>query len=151
MRDPVEEILTTARTVAMVGLSPDPQRWSYRVAEYLRRHGYRVIPVNPTVACVLGERAYPTLRAIPQPVDVVTIFRSLEHVPGVVDAAVAIGARAIWMPEGVRHERAAARAEAAGILVVMDRCMKQEHERLLRADLVPEEDGARVHRPQVRP
>ncbi|MBI4277908.1 MAG: CoA-binding protein [Armatimonadetes bacterium] len=121
------------RTVAIVGLSPDPQRPSHIVAAYLRGHGYRIIPVNPTVAEVHGERSYPNLRVVPEPVDIVVIFRRPEHVPGIVDAAIAIGARAVWMQEGVRHEQAAARARNAGLIVVMGRCIKKERERLRRA------------------
>ena len=98
----------------------------------MQRAGYRIIPVNPKETEVLGEKAYPSLDAVPEKVDVVNIFRRSEHVPEIVEAAIRTGARAIWMQEGVVHEEAAARARAAGLAVVMDRCILKEHERLLR-------------------
>ena len=115
------------KTIAVVGLSSDPARPSYGVARYLQRQGYRIIPVNPNEREVLGERAYPSLREIPVPVDVVDVFRRPEYVPEVVDDAIAIGAPVLWLQQGVIHPRAAARAQAAGLVVVMDRCMKVEH------------------------
>ena len=126
-------ILRTARTVAVVGLSPNPERPSHRVARYLQGQGYRIVPVNPTVESVLGERSYPSLAEIPEPVDVVDIFRRSEDVPPVVEQAIRIGAKAVWMQEGVVHEEAAAKARAAGLAVVMDRCMLKEHSRLRQA------------------
>ena len=114
-------------TVAMVGLSSDPTSPSHHVAAYLQGHGYHVIPVNPKEQEVLGERAYPTLRDIPEPVDVVDIFRRAEAVPGIVEEALAIGAPVVWMQLGIRHPEAAAHAAAAGLTVVMDHCMKVEH------------------------
>ena len=123
-------ILRTARTVAVVGLSPNPERPSHRVARYLQGQGYRIVPVNPTVESVLGERSYPSLAEIPEPVDVVDVFRRSEEVPPLVEEALRIGAKAVWMQEGVVHEEAAAKARAAGLAVVMDRCMLKEHERL---------------------
>ena len=146
MEDRAEAILKKARTVAIVGLSPDPFRPSYAIAEYLKRHGYRVIPVNPSVEEILGECSYPSLRAIPEAVDVVDIFRRPEDIPGVVEEAIAIGAKAVWMPEGISHEGAAARARACGILVVMDRCMKKELERLRRAGRLSPEPSPSSHR-----
>lgn len=131
--DPYLAILRAARTVAVVGLSPNPARPSHRVARYLQGRGYRIVPVNPTVETVLGERSYPSLAAIPEPVDVVDVFRRSEEVPPVVDEAVRIGAKALWMQEGVVHEAAAAKARAAGLAVVMDRCMLKEHSRLAQA------------------
>ncbi len=125
----IVRILRESKTIAVVGLSDKPDRPSYRVAKYLQDHGYRIIPVNPTLTEVLGERAYPDLLAIPEPVDVVDIFRQSEAVPPIVEQAIAIGARAVWMQEGVVHEAAAARARQAGLDVVMDRCMFKEHRR----------------------
>ncbi|HEY8425169.1 MAG TPA: CoA-binding protein [Limnochordales bacterium] len=128
-QDDALAILKDARTVAVVGLSPDPSRPSHVVASYLKRQGYRVVPVNPTVSEVLGERSYPDLRSVPEPVDVVDVFRRPEHVPAIVEEAIAIGAKAVWLQEGVVHEEAAQRARQAGLRVVMDRCMLKEHQR----------------------
>src|SRR5690554_2378083 len=100
MPDEALEILRSARTVAVVGLSPDPSRPSHTVASYLKRQGYRIIPVNPTVSEVLGEKSYPDLRSVPEPVDVVDVFRRPEYVPQIVEEAIAIGARALWLQEG---------------------------------------------------
>jgi predicted CoA-binding protein len=126
----ISEILHTSRTIAVVGLSGKRYRPSYGVAEYLKRVGYRIIPVNPMETEVLGERAYPDLESIPEPVDLVDIFRRPEFVPDIVEAAIRIGAKAVWMQEGVIHEAAAARAEAAGLAVVVDRCILKDHRRL---------------------
>lgn len=128
----VRQILSQARTIAVVGLSDKPDRDSYQVAAYLQQQGYRIIPVNPRAKEVLGEKAYPTLRDIPGPVEVVQIFRRSENVPPIVEDAIAIGARVIWMQVGVVNEEAAARAEAAGLRVVMNACMRTAH-RTLRA------------------
>ena len=127
---PIAEILKTARTIAVVGLSPKRYRPSYGVAEYLQKAGYRVIPVNPLEAELLGERCYPDLEAIPEAVDIVDIFRRSEFVPRIVEAAIRKGAKVIWMQEGVVHEDAARRAQAAGLLVVMDRCILKDHRRM---------------------
>jgi len=125
--DAAEKILTSARTIAVVGLSANPRRPSHGVARYLQRVGYRIIPVNPNLEEVLGERAYPTLREIPQPVDVVDVFRRSEFVGPIVDDAIAIQATAVWLQDGVFDEEAAARARAAGLDVVMDDCMMRRH------------------------
>ena len=125
--DVVERILTSARTIAVVGLSPDPRRPSHGVARYLQRAGYRIIPVNPHVDQVLGERAYPDLRQLPEPVDVVDVFRRSEFVGPIVDDAIAIKARAVWLQDGVVDAAAAGRARAAGLDVVMDDCMMRRH------------------------
>ncbi len=130
MPDDIRDILTASKTVAVVGLSDDPGRASHHVAAYLQEHGYRIIPVNPAVTEVLGERAYASLRDVPGPVDLVDVFRRSEAVPGIVDDAIAVGAKAVWMQEGVVHEAAAAKARAAGLKVVMDRCTLKEHARL---------------------
>jgi len=122
-----EEILKSSRVVAVVGLSPNPDRPSHRVASYLKEHGYRIIPVNPQETKILGERSYPALSSIPEPVDVVDIFRRSQEVAPIVEDAIEIGARAVWMQEGVINEEAATRAKEAGLLVVMDKCMLKEH------------------------
>ncbi len=127
----VKELLAATRTIAVVGLSEKPDRPSHYVAEYLQLHGYRIIPVNPSVVSVLGQRSYPTLQDIPEPVDMVDIFRRSEAVPPIVEAAIAIGARSVWMQEGVIHEGAAEQARAAGLQVVMDKCILKEHARLM--------------------
>ena len=127
---PIAEILKSARTIAVVGLSPKRYRPSYGVAEYLQKAGYRIIPVNPRESELLGERCYPDLEAIPEAVDIVDIFRRSEFVPEIVEAAIRKGAKVIWMQEGVVHEDAARRAEAAGLQVVMDRCILKDHRRL---------------------
>jgi len=125
-----EEILKTSKHVAVVGLSPKSDRPSFRVAAYLKEQGYRIIPVNPQEREVLGELSYPDLDSIPGPVDVVDIFRRSELVPPIVEEAIKIGAKAVWMQEGVINEDAAERAREAGLKVVMDRCMLKEHKKL---------------------
>ena len=127
----IRRILDTARTIAVVGLSPNPLRPSYFVAFYLQRHGYRIVPVNPNETEILGEPCYPSLSAIPFPVDVVDVFRRSEFVPAIATEAVAIGAKALWLQFGVISAEGAAIAERGGLLVVMDRCMKVEHARHL--------------------
>lgn len=132
----MRRLLEDTRTIAVVGLSDKPERPSYGVARYLIAQGYRVIPVNPTVDEVLGLKSYTDLRSIPEPVDVVDIFRRSEHVPPLVAQAIEIGAKAVWMQLGVMHAEAAAQAEAAGLAVVMNRCMAIEHQRLGIAPIV---------------
>jgi predicted CoA-binding protein len=122
--------LNSSRVVAIVGLSPNPHRPSYIVASYLKEKGYKIIPVNPAVKEVLGEPSYPDLASIPEPVDVVDIFRRSKEVPAIVDEAIKIGAKAVWMQEGVVNEEAASRAKEAGLLVVMGKCMRKEHKKL---------------------
>lgn len=126
----ISEILHSCRTIAVVGLSSKRYRPSYGVAEYLQRAGYKIIPINPQEKTVLGERAYPDLDSVPEPVDMVDIFRKSEFVPEIVEAAIRKGAKAIWMQEGVIHEAAARRAGEAGLAVVMDRCILKDHRRL---------------------
>ncbi len=123
----IHTLLTTAKTIAVVGLSPKESRPSNMVARYLIEAGYTVIPVNPGQEKILGLPCYPNLAAIPTPVDIVDIFRRSEDVPPIVDEAIAIGAKAIWMQEGVIHAEAARTAKAAGLMVVMDRCIKTMH------------------------
>lgn len=127
----IASVLRSARTIAVVGLSSKRYRPSFGVAEYMQSSGYRIIPINPFETEVLGEKAYPELDRVPGTVDIVDIFRRPEFVPEIVEAAIRIGARAIWMQEGVVHEDAAAKARAAGLEVVMDRCILKEHRRLL--------------------
>ena len=132
--DQIRDLLRNTHTIAVVGLSDKSDRASYHVAAYLQQHGYRIIPVNPATAEVLGEKSYATLRDIPEKIDLVDIFRRPEAVPEIVDAALAIGAQAVWMQEGVVHNAAAAKARAAGLVVVMDRCILKDHMRQQRRD-----------------
>lgn len=127
------EILRSARTIAVVGVSSKRFRPSYGVTEYMQRAGYRIIPVNPQESEVLGEKSYPDLDSVPGPIDIVDIFRRSEFVPEIVEAAIRKGAKMIWMQEGVVHEQAARRAQAAGLAVVMDHCILKEHRRLAQA------------------
>jgi uncharacterized protein len=129
MRRPAE-ILQSAHTIAVVGLSSKRFRPSYGVAEYMQRAGYRIIPVNPEETEVLGEKAYPDLDSIPEAIDIVDIFRRSEFVPEIVEAAIRKSAKVVWMQEDVIHEDAARRAEEAGLDVVMDRCILKDHMRL---------------------
>jgi len=129
-RHEIAKILKDSKTIAVVGLSDKPDRPSHTVPAYLQQAGYRIIPVNPKLTEELGEQAYASLRDIPQTVDVVQIFRRAEDVPPVVEDAIAIGAKVVWMQSGIINEEAAARAEAAGLKVVMDACMREEHRAL---------------------
>lgn len=122
----IAELLATAKTIAVVGLSSKPSRPSFGVAQILQTSGYRIIPVNPGESQILGEKCYVTLEEIPEKIDIVDVFRRPEFVAEVVDAAIRIGARAIWMQEGVVDERSAERARRAGIFVVMDRCIAKD-------------------------
>ena len=124
----IAEILSKFHIIAMVGLSNNPDKPSYQVAEYLKANGYRVIPVNPAVAEVQGEKSYPSLTAIPEPVEIVDIFRRSEDIPPIVDAAIQVGAKVVWMQLGIENEPAANKAQQAGLKVVMNRCMKREHQ-----------------------
>ena len=126
-----ENLLRSAKTIAVVGLSSRRSRPSYGVSEYMQSSGYRIIPVNPNETEILGEKAYASLDEVPGPVDIVDIFRRPEGVPEIVDAAIRIGAKGIWMQEGVVHEDAAARARASGLEVVMDKCILKEHRKML--------------------
>ena len=126
----ISQVLESARTIAVVGLSSKRYRPSYGVAEYMKRAGYRIIPVNPYEDQVLGEKAWPDLDSVPDGVDIVDIFRRSECVPEIVEAAIRKGVKAIWMQEGVFHEAAARRAREAGIEVAMDRCILKDHRRL---------------------
>ena len=119
------------RTLAVVGLSDDLRRPSNSVSDYMQRHGYRILPVNPGIAHVLGERAYPSLREIPERPDVVNVFRLPRYIPAIVDEMIDLGLQNLWVQLGIRHDPSAIRAEEAGISVVMDRCILIEHARLL--------------------
>jgi uncharacterized protein len=125
------EILRPPKTIAVVGISDKPERESYAVAEYIQDQSYRVVPVNPMVERVLDRPCYPSLRDIPEQIDIVDIFRRPDAVPEIVDQAIEIGAKVVWMQLGVVHEAAAEKAQQAGVKVIMDRCIKREHLRLL--------------------
>jgi len=129
----LKEIFKNCKTVAVVGISPKEDRPSFRVAAYLQSKGYRIIPVRPDGDTILGEKIYRTLMEIPEgiEIDVVDIFRKSEEVPPIVEEAIRRGAKIIWMQEGVIHQKAGEEAERAGLKVVMDRCIKKEHQRLL--------------------
>lgn len=124
-------ILTEAKTIAVVGASKNPEKDAHKIPKYLQEHGYRIIPVNPTADVILGEKAYKSLDDVKEPYDVVDIFRPSEDVPPIVDAAIHGPARVIWMQEGIRNEAAAAKAEAAGKIVVQDACMMIQHRKLV--------------------
>lgn len=128
----LKQLFQTTKTIATVGISTDPDKPSFRVPYYLRSNGYHIIPVNPTANKIFGETCYPDLLSIPREtkIDVVQIFRPSEDVPPVVEQAIKIGAKVVWMQEGIVNEAAAKQAEAAGLKVVMDRCMRVEHMRL---------------------
>src|SRR5450432_1100553 len=126
----IPELLHSSRTIAVVGLSSKRFSPSHGVAEYMQQAGYRIIPVNPLETQILGETCYPDLDSVPGPVDIVDIFRRSEFVPEIVEAAIRKGAKVIWMQEGVHHEGARRRAEEAGLIVIMDRCILKDHRRL---------------------
>jgi predicted CoA-binding protein len=125
----IRKILDECRSIAVIGVSSNPARPSYGVASQMQARGYRMIPVNPNETNVLGEQAFPSITAVAEPVDLVTIFRKPEDVPPIVEEAIAKGVKAVWMQEGVVNEAAAKRAREAGLLVVMDRCWFKEHRR----------------------
>ncbi len=125
----IKEILEKTKTIAVVGISSKPDRPSYAVAAHMQRRGYRIVPVNPVLKEVLGETCYPSLRDIPFPVDLVDVFRSSEFVPAIVEDTIAIGAKYLWLQEGIVDPEAIARAEANGIKVAADVCLFKEHVR----------------------
>jgi predicted CoA-binding protein len=129
----MKEILLSAKTIASFGLSSNQEKESYWVVSYLKEQGYRIIPVNPTATEILGEKVYPDLESIPEKVDVVQVFRKPEDVPPVVDSAIKIGAKVVWMQEDIVNEEAAQKAREAGLQVVMDACMRAAHRRLIGA------------------
>jgi predicted CoA-binding protein len=125
--DEIGEVLKGSRTIAVVGLSERPLRPSHGVSAYMQTQGYRIIPVNPNIRGALGEKAYPSLLEVPEKIDIVNVFRRSEFVPAIVDQAIQLKVPAIWMQEGVIHAPAAEKARKAGILVIMDSCILQEH------------------------
>jgi len=124
-----QQILESCHTIAVVGLSSNPLRPSHDVARFMQRRGYRIIPVNPNESQVLGETCYARLEDIPEKVDCVDVFRRPEYVPAIVEAVIAVGAKAVWLQLGVINDQAIARAQAAGLLAVQDRCLLIEHRR----------------------
>jgi hypothetical protein len=128
----IPEILKNSRTIAVVGLSGSPMRVSNGVSAYMQRSGYRIIPVNPQETEVLGEKSYPRLEDVPEKIDIVNVFRRPEFTPEIVESAIKVGAKVVWMQEGVVNEAAAARAREAGLEVVMDKCILKEHRKMLR-------------------
>ena len=126
--DPIRELLARAKTIAVVGLSPDPFRPSHGVSAYMQSHGYRIVPVNPTVTEALGEKSYASLLDVPEKIDIVNIFRRPEFVDEIVDQAIQLKVPAIWMQEEVINEGAAEKARKAGIFVAMDLCILKEHQ-----------------------
>ncbi len=126
MSSDIQNILRSSRTIAVVGLSDKPDRDSYQVALYLQSKGYQIIPVNPNVVEILGEKSYSDLKQIPQKIDIVNIFRKKEAVPEIVDEAIAVKAKVVWMQDGIIHQEAAAKARLQGLSVVMDKCIKKE-------------------------
>lgn len=129
--DEIEDILIGCRTIAIVGLSDHPDRASYHVGTYLKKKGYRIIPVNPHKTKIMGEKCYPDLFSIPEPVDIVDIFRDVEAIPEIVDEAIGIRAGIVWMQLGLVHNGAARKAREAGICVVQSRCLMVEHKKML--------------------
>jgi hypothetical protein len=127
----MKDILLSAKTIASVGLSSNQQKESYWIVSYLKDQGYRIIPVNPTADEILGEKSYPDLESVPEKIDVVQVFRKPEDVPPVVDSAIKVGAKVVWMQEGIVNEEAAQKAREAGLQVVMDACMRVTHRRLI--------------------
>ena len=125
--DPVRDLLSQAKTIAVVGLSYSPLRPSHGVSAYMQAQGYRIIPVNPRISVALGEKSYPSLREVPEKIDIVNIFRRPEFVEEIVDQAIQLKVPAIWMQEEVINERAAEKARKAGMFVAMDRCILKEH------------------------
>jgi uncharacterized protein len=127
----IKRTLEWVHTIATVGFSASPEKPSHRVPVYLLEHGYAVIPINPTAREIAGQMAFPSLLDAPAGIDLVQIFRPAADVPPIVDQAIAIGARIVWMQEGIANAEAAAKAEQAGLTVIMDRCMKKEYQRLI--------------------
>jgi predicted CoA-binding protein len=127
----LRQILKTIRTVASVGVSSSEEKPSYWIFNYLKEHGYQMIPVNPTASEILGQKTYPDLVTIPKKIEVVQVFRKPEDVPPVVEQAIKVGAKIVWMQKGIINEEAARNAESAGLKVVMNRCMMETHQRLL--------------------
>ena len=127
----MKDILLSTKTIASVGLSSNPGKESYGIVHYLKSQGYRVIPVNPTAEEILGEKSYPDLESVPEKIDVVQVFRKPEDVPPIVESAIKVGAKTVWMQEGIVNEEAGQKAREAGLQVVMDACMRATHRRLI--------------------
>jgi predicted CoA-binding protein len=127
----MKDILLSTKTIASVGLSSNTEKESYWIASYLKEQGYHVIPVNPTATEIFGEKAYPDLESVPEKIDVVQVFRKPQDVPPIVDDAIKVGAKVVWMQEGIVNEEAAQKARQAGLQVVMDACMRATHRRLI--------------------
>jgi hypothetical protein len=125
--DEIRQLLASAKTIAVVGLSSDPMRPSFGVSQYIQRKGYRIIPVNPNEQTVLGEKSYASLAEVPEKIDLVDVFRRPEFVPEIIDEVIRLNIPAVWLQEGVVHEAAAKKARDAGIVVVMDKCIYKEH------------------------
>ncbi len=130
--DEIRGVLENSKTVAVVGLSDKPERDSYMVAKYLKDYGYKIIPVNPTKSEILGEKSYPDLASIPSQVDIVDIFRNIEAVPSIVEEAIKIKAKVVWMQLGLAHNESAQKAREAGLIAVQSKCLKIEHGKLIR-------------------
>jgi uncharacterized protein len=126
--DSIRDLLQRSKTIAVVGLSDSPLRPSYGVSAYMQSHGYKIVPVNPTISESLGEKSYPALRNVPEKIDIVNIFRRPEYVEEIVDQAIELKVPAVWMQEGVINQKAAEKAEKAGIFVAMDLCILKEHQ-----------------------
>lgn len=126
----IRQLLHSIHSIAVVGLSPNPARPSFQVAQAMQAHGYRIVPVRPLVKEVLGEPAYADLESLPFPVDIVDVFRAPEHVPAIVDSCIRLGIPRLWLQDGVIHEQAAQRARDAGITVVMNRCIWRDYHQL---------------------
>lgn len=130
-REQIKEILSGANNIAVVGLSEDPSKTSHMVSEAMQKKGYRIIPVNPNATTILGETCYPTLADVPEPIDIVNVFRRPEHTPPIAAEAVAAGAKVLWLQLGIANDEAARIAEEGGLTVIMDRCIKVEDSILL--------------------
>jgi len=127
----MKDILLSTKTIASVGLSSNPAKESYGIVRYLKSQGYHIIPVNPTATEIMWEKSYPDLESIPEQIDVVQVFRKSEDVPPIVDGAIKVGAKVVWMQEGIINEEAAQKAREAGLQVIMDACMRATHQRLI--------------------
>jgi predicted CoA-binding protein len=130
-RDQIKQILQSARNIAVVGLSDDPSKTSHMVSEAMQQKGYRIIPVNPNADTILGEKSYASLKDVPEPIDIVNVFRRPEHTPPIAEEAVAVGAKTLWLQLGIANDETAAIGQAGGLTVIMDRCIKVEDSILL--------------------
>lgn len=131
-KESMKDVLSRAKTIAVVGLSDNPERTSHQIAAYLQQQGYQIIPVNPRITEVLGEKAYPDLQSVPVSIDIVNIFRRSEEVKGIVQEAIQVGAKAVWAQQGVRDDEAAEEAVSHGLFTVMDQCIAVAHSVLVK-------------------